>query len=163
LIIPIVVKNKDFYVTFNFLSILFAGYAFSGLRAYFWAPLVYFKKTKAFPKIFFLSAVFQIITSIVLIYYFGLIGAAWANFLVRPVQVILLYMESKKIFKYKINRWKLVFLPAIFIAVVLISELVTSNESRIFFEIGQFIVAIVMVSMVYKKEAVPLIRERLHI
>ncbi len=163
LIIPIVVKNKDFYITFNFLSILFAGYALSGLRAYFWAPLVYFKRTKAFPKIFFLSAVFQIIVSIVLIYYFGLIGAAWANFLVRPVQVFLLYMESRKVFEYKINKWKLVFLPTIFIAVVLISELIASNKTRLFFEIGQFIVAFVMVSLVYKKEAIPLIRDRLHI
>ncbi len=162
LIIPIVVKNKDFYLTFNFLAILFAGYALSGLRAYFWAPLVYFKKTKALPKVFLFSAIFQIIASIGLIYFFGLIGAVWANFLVKPVQVLFMYMESRKVFDYKFNLWKLVYLPIIFIAVVLISESFASNETRLFFEVGQLVVAVVMVYLVYRKEVIPIMRERLH-
>jgi O-antigen/teichoic acid export membrane protein len=161
LIIPIVVKNKDFYLTFNFLAILFAGYALSGLRAYFWAPLVYFKKTKALPKVFLFSAIFQIIASIGLIYFFGLIGAVWANFLVKPVQVLFMYIESRKVFDYKFNLWKLVYLPIIFIAVVLISESFASNKTRLFFEVGQLVVAVIMVYLVYRKEVIPIIRERL--
>jgi O-antigen/teichoic acid export membrane protein len=163
LIIPIVVKKQAFYVTFNFLGILFAGYALSGLRAYFWAPLVYFKKTKTLPRIFLFSAIFQIITSIVLINYFGLIGAVWANFLGKPVQIIFMYIESRKVFNYKFNPWKLVYLPIIFIAVVLISESFASNENRLFFEMGQLIVAVVMVFLVYRREVIPIIRERLHV
>jgi O-antigen/teichoic acid export membrane protein len=163
LIIPIVVKNKDYYHTFNFLAILFAGYALSGLRAYFWAPLVYFKKTKALPRIFLFSAVFQILASIGLIYYFGLIGAVWANFLVKPLQVIFMYIESRKVFDYKFNLWKLVYLPIIFIAVVLISESIASNETRLFMEIGQLVIAVSMVFLVYRKEVIPIIRERLHV
>ena len=163
LIIPIVVKNKDYYHTFNFLAILFAGYALSGLRAYFWAPLVYFKKTKALPKIFLFSAVFQILASIGLIYFFGLIGAVWANFLVKPLQVIFMYIESRKVFDYKFNLWKLVYLPIIFIAVVLISESIASDDTRLFVEAGQLVVAIVMVFLVYRKEVIPIIRERLHV
>jgi O-antigen/teichoic acid export membrane protein len=163
LVIPIVVKNKDYYITFNFLAILFAGYSLSGLRAYFWAPLVYFKKTRALPRIFLFSALFQMGASIGLIYYFGLIGAAWASFLVKPVQVLLMYFESRKVFSYKFNLWKLVFAPLVFIGVVLISEVFATKESRVYFEISQLIIAVVMVLLVYRKEMVPLVREHLHI
>jgi O-antigen/teichoic acid export membrane protein len=163
IIIPIVVKNKDFYITFNFLAILFAGYALSGLRAYFWAPLMFFKKTKALPKIFLFSAIFQIIASIGLIYFYGLLGAVWANFLVKPVQVLFMYIESRKVFEYRFNLWKLVYLPLIFIAVVLISESVASNETRLLFESGQLVVAVALVFLVYRKEVIPVIRERFHL
>ena len=163
LIIPVVVKKQAFYITFNFLAILFAGYALSGLRAYFWAPLVYFKKTGALPRIFLLSAIFQIIVSIVLINYYGLIGAVWANFAGKPVQIILMYLESRKVFDYRFNKWKLVYLPVIFIAIVLISESVATNETRLFFETGQLVVSVVMVSIAYRKELIPIIRERFHL
>jgi O-antigen/teichoic acid export membrane protein len=163
IIIPLVVKNKDFYITFNFLAILFAGYALSGLRAYFWAPLMFFKKTKALPKIFLFSAIFQIFASIGLIYLYGLLGAVWANFLVKPVQVLFMYIESRKVFEYRLNLWKLVYLPLIFIAVVLISESVASNETRLLFESGQLVVAVALVLLVYRKEVIPVIRERFHL
>ena len=159
----VVVKKQAFYITFNFLAILFAGYALSGLRAYFWAPLVYFKKTGALPRIFLLSAIFQIIVSIVLINYYGLIGAVWANFAGKPVQIILMYLESRKVFDYRFNKWKLVYLPVIFIAIVLISESVATNETRLFFETGQLVVSVVMVSIAYRKELIPIIRERFHL
>jgi O-antigen/teichoic acid export membrane protein len=163
LIIPIVVKNKDFYLTFNFIAILFAGYVLAGLRTYFWAPLMYFKKTRALPKVFFYSSIFQIIVSIVLIHYFGLIGAVWANFLVKPVQVIIMYNESRKVFDYKLNPWKLIYLPIIYITVVVVSELFATKGTRQIFEVGQLLIAVVMVLLAYRKEVMPIIRERLRL
>ena len=159
-IIPVVVKNKDYYLTYPFFAILFAGYALSGLRSYFWAPLMYFKKTKALPRIFLFSTIFQVAATIALIYYYGLIGAVWANFLVKPVQVLLMYLESRKVFDYRFNLWKLVYLPVIFIALVVISELVASPGTRLLYELGQLVIAVAMVLVVYRNELVPLIRER---
>jgi O-antigen/teichoic acid export membrane protein len=159
MIIPLVVKNEDYYLTFGFLSILFAGYALSGLRAYFWAPLMYFKKTSAIPRIFLFSAIFQIISSVCLIYFFGLLGAVWANFIVKPIQVILIYFESRKVFNYRLNHWKLVYLPVIFIAVVIISESFAVDETRLFIEIGQLIVAIMLVYFAYRNELWPILRK----
>ncbi|MCX6268204.1 MAG: polysaccharide biosynthesis C-terminal domain-containing protein [Bacteroidetes bacterium] len=160
LIIPLVVKNTNFYLTFNFLAILFAGYALSGLSVYFLAPIMYFKKTKALPKVFFFSSVFQIIATVGLIHYFGLIGAVWAKFLVKPVQLLLLFIESRKIYDYKINLWKLVYTPVIFVVIVMISQFTASPETRVFFETGQLVIVFVMVSLVYRKELIPIIRER---
>ena len=92
-----------------------------------------------------------------------MIGAVWANFLAKPVQVLFMYIESRKVFDYKFNLWKLVYLPLIFIVVVLISESLASNETRLFFEVGQLVIAVVMVYLVYRKEVIPIIRERLHV
>jgi O-antigen/teichoic acid export membrane protein len=159
MIIPLVVKNEDYYLTFNYLSILFVGYSLSGLRAYFWAPLMYFKKTNAIPRIFLFSALFQILASIGLIHFFGMIGAVWANFIAKPTQVILIYIESRKVFDYKFNHWKLVYLPIIFIATVIISGVFAANETRLYFEIGQFAIAIVLVFFAYRNEFSPMLRK----
>jgi len=161
-IIPVVVKKQAYYLTFNFLAILFAGYALSGLRAYFWAPLVYFKRTAVLPRIFLFSAVFQVIASVVLVKYYGLTGAVWANFLGKPIQVVFMYIESRKVFEYRMNLWKLVYLPLIFIAVVLVSEWVATDSNRRLFELGQLLLAVTMVLLAYRKELMPVIRERLH-
>ena len=163
LIIPFVVKNRDFYLTFRFMASLFSGYTLSGLRSYFWAPLMYFKKTKALPRIFMLSAVFQVAVSIGLISVFGLIGAVWANLLVKPVQILLMYIESRKVFDYRINMWKLVYLPVIFISMVLFTETVCTDGKRLLVEVGHLILAVVMVALVYRKELIPVLRERLHL
>jgi O-antigen/teichoic acid export membrane protein len=161
LIIPIFVKNKDFYQTFGLLAILFAGYSMSGLRAYFWAPLVYFKQTKVLPRILLIGSVLQIITGIILINYMGLIGAALANFIGKPIQALLMFRESRKVFAYKFNIWKLVLLPIIFSVVVLCSEVFITNSSRIFFISGQFLLAAGMVWIIYRKELIAFLRVQL--
>jgi len=160
LIIPLVVRNSDFYLSFSFLAILFAGYVLGGLRAYFWAPLVYFRKTAALPKIFLFSAVIQIIASIALIGLFGLIGAVWANFLVKPFQVLFMYLESRKVFEYRFNRWKLIYLPFIYIGVVILSELLATDATRTAVEAGQLLLAVTLVFLAYRREIIPILRER---
>ncbi|MEI7663279.1 MAG: hypothetical protein WCK34_13810, partial [Bacteroidota bacterium] len=60
------------------------------------------------------------------------------------------------------NLWKLVFLPLIFITAVLITETIASNDTRRLFEAGQLVLAVVMVSLAYRNELIPLIRERFH-
>ena len=158
LTIPVFVKNKDFYQTFGLLAILFAGYSMSGLRAYFWAPLVYFKQTKVLPRILLIGSVIQIITGILLIYYLGLIGAALANFLGKPIQAVLMYRESRKVFAYRFNPWKLVLLPVVFSAAVLCSEFFITSGTRMFFIFGQFFLAVALVWSIYRRELMAIIR-----
>ena len=92
----------------------------------------------------------------------GLIGAVWANFLVKPVQVLFMYSESRKVFDYRFNRWKLVYLPVIFIVAVLVSESMVTNAWRPVAEAGQFVLAVTMVLLAYRNELIPLIRQRFH-
>ncbi len=159
LLIPIVIKKEIYYEAFGFLAILAAGYATRVWFYMFMAPLMFFKRTRAMPRVFAISALFEIVAAIVMIKYFGLMGAVWVNFLLKPLQALLLYLESRKIYTYKFNPWKIIYLPIIFIAVVLISEIFITNQTRLFFHGGELLVSIGLVWVVYRRELVPLIRK----
>jgi len=160
LLVPVVITKPIYYQSFAFLSILCIGFATRPWFYLFLAPLFYFKQTKVLPKVFFFSAVFQIIVSSLLIYRFGLMGAVWANFLVKPVQALFLWFESRKIFSFRLNRWKIFYLPVIFIGVVLFSELFTTDENRLWFAVGQFLLSLGLVWFTYRKELILLIPKR---
>jgi O-antigen/teichoic acid export membrane protein len=149
---PFFIKDPFFYSSFTFISLLCLGFATRGWYYMFLAPIFYFKKTKVLPKVLFFTALFQIIISIVLIKYFSLWGAVIANFAVKPVQAFLLYMESRKLFVFKINKWKLIYLPVLFIIMILGSEVFLRNENRILIGVLQFIVTGSLVISVYRRE-----------
>jgi len=125
----------------------------------FLAPLMYFKKTVALPRVFFISAVFNVLVGIVLIRYFGLIGAVWTNFMVKPLQAFLMYIECRKVYTFRLNAWKIFYTPVIFIVIVLISETLAPAHFKFQVETGQFLVAIVLVYFAYRKELIQLLRK----
>jgi O-antigen/teichoic acid export membrane protein len=154
LLIPLVVRNHDYYIAFTFLPVLSASYALGGLRAYFNAPIMLLKKTKVLPRIYLISSVIQIALTIYLIKHFGIIGAAWAFFIVRFVQLILLYLESKRFFQYSMNKTKQLFLPIAYMAIVLLSEQFVNDKYKFVTEIGQMIIIFSLVFWVYRREIV---------
>jgi O-antigen/teichoic acid export membrane protein len=154
LLIPLVVRNHDYYIAFTFLPVLSASYALGGLRAYFNAPIMLLKKTKVLPRIYLISSIIQIVLTIYLIKHFGIIGAAWAFFIVRFVQLILLYLESKRFFQYSMNKTKQLFLPIAYMAIVLLSEQFVNDKYKFVTEIGQMIIIFSLVFWVYRREIV---------
>jgi O-antigen/teichoic acid export membrane protein len=155
ILIPIVIKKQVYYEALVFLPILTLGFATRGWFFMLTAPIYYFKRTRSLPRIFLFSALFQIACSIILIKYFGLIGAVWTNFLVKPVQAFFLFLESRKIFTFKVNKWKILYLPVIYIGFVIISEAFATNATRFYIEIGQFITSVILVWFAYRRELVP--------
>lgn len=158
LFVPVVVKNHDYFIAFNFLPILAAGYALGGLRAYFNAPIMLLKKTKVLPKVYFFSSIIQIVLTIYFIKYFGIIGAAWAFFIVRFVQLILLYLASRKFFQYSMNKTKQLFLPLAYIAMVLLSEQFVTDKFKLLIEIGQMLTIFSLVFWVYRREIILVVK-----
>ncbi len=156
ILIPLVIYKPVYYQAFGFLAILAAGYATRVWFYMFLAPLMFFKKTAALPRVFLISAIFNVTVGIVLIHYFGLIGAVWTNFMIKPVQALLMYLECRRVYTFKLNPWKIFYTPVIFILVVLISETLAPAHLKFQVEIGQFIVAVLLVYFAYRKELVPL-------
>ena len=109
--------------------------------------------------IFAISALFEIVAAILLVKYIGLMGAVWVNFMVKPLQAFLLYQASRKVFHYKFNRWKIFDLPIIFMVVVILSEMIITDQTRIFFHAGQLLISMLLVWFAYRRELVPLIRK----
>jgi O-antigen/teichoic acid export membrane protein len=160
-LIPLLVKKEIYYQSFAFLAILSIGFATRGGYYLFLAPLYFFKKTKALPRVLFLSALFQIAACTILIRYYGLMGAVWANFLVKPVEVFLLYLESRKVFRFRFNRWKILYSPLIFILYVVATEFLKTDGNRLYIGLSQMALSFVLVWFTYRKELIPMIRDRL--
>jgi O-antigen/teichoic acid export membrane protein len=157
IVIPLVIFKPIYYQAFGFLAILAAGYATRVWFYMFLAPLMFFKKTSALPRVFFISAIFDILTGILLIKYFGLMGAVWTNFMVKLVQALLMYLECRKVYTFKLNPWKIFYTPGIFIMIVLVSETLAPANLKFQIEVGQLIAAMLLVYFAYRKELVPLI------
>jgi O-antigen/teichoic acid export membrane protein len=152
LLVPLVVRKEIYYQCFSFLPILCLGFASRGLFNLFLAPIFFFKKTKVLPKVFFFSAVFQIIISYLLIKNYGLTGAVWATFFIKPIQALLLYTESRKIFTFRINAMKLIYLPLFFIVMVILSSVFLSGYNIIMVSAVQFVIIGLMIFFIYKNE-----------
>jgi O-antigen/teichoic acid export membrane protein len=159
LIVPLVVHNKDYFLSFSFLAILSISFTTRGLLNMYHAPIIFFKKTRVLPKIYFFIAIFQIIISIVLIKYFNLMGAVYALFITKILQVLFTYFESRKIFKFNFNKIKLIWLPLICVLIVIFSEQFTYYFSRMIIEVIQLIVIYLLVYFVYKNEISMLVKE----
>jgi O-antigen/teichoic acid export membrane protein len=157
IVIPLVIFKPVYYQAFGFLAILAAGYATRVWFYMFLAPLMFFKKTAALPRVFFISAIFDVVAGILLIKYFGLMGAVWTNFMVKLVQALLMYLECRKVYTFKINPWKIFYTPGIFIMIVLVSETLAPANLKFQIEIGQLFAAMLLVYFAYRKELVPMI------
>jgi len=157
LLVPIVIKNHIYYQAFAFIGILCLGYATSPAFYLFLAPVFYFKKTKLLPRVFFYSAVIQIIMSSLLVWKFGLMGAVFSNFLIKPIQAFFLYYESRKFFTYHLNHWKLIYMPLVVILTGLLLYVFLPDKTGIIPGSIQFILTAVLIYVTYKKELLQLV------
>jgi O-antigen/teichoic acid export membrane protein len=149
-VIKLFVQNEEYYASIQFLPMLCAAFVFKGLYSMYINPIMYFKKTKVLPKILLISAIVQIVSGIILVYYWGITGAVWSYFIVRPIQIFLLKWEAEKIFDFNFNGFKLIWVPLIYVtAVMLLWEL---NMQELFRSIMQLAVASILIFIAYRKE-----------
>lgn len=151
-LIPVIVKNEVYYESFVFFSILSIGFASRGLFNMFLSPIFFFKNTKVLPKIFFFIAIIQIIVTAFCVKHFGLIGAVWASFFTKIIQVVFLYFESRKIFHFKFNYIKQIYLPLLCVIIVLILETIVPLEYSLYNRVAQLLIIYILVFSVYRNE-----------
>lgn len=156
LLIPFVViffvKKDFFYSSFDLLPLLTIGFVTRALQAMFITPILYFQKTKALPRVYGISAVFQVGLSILLIKYFGLTGAAITIFLVKIIQVLLLYLESRKVFTFRFNVSKHILLPLAYTLSVILLYPFTNDANRIWVNLIQLCVISLLSYLVFRHD-----------
>ena len=150
-VIKLFVSNTAYYESIPLLPILCVSYVFRALYNLFWNPIIYFKKTSVLPKILIYTAAFQILTSVLLIKAFGLDGAVWSYFLVRPFQVILLWLQSRKFFTFNLNLIKMVWIPLGYSSLVIVIWAIFPSNYQILALI-QFVAISSIAAFVYRKE-----------
>ena len=152
LIVPLVVTNENYYLSFQFLPILSVSFITRAMMNMYIAPLYFFKKTIILPKVFFITAVFQFIISFFMVKYFGLWGSVWAILLVKPIQLIIMWYESNKIFKFSFNPVKLIYLPLIYSILVISTNYFLKDLNYYLINSISFISVCLLIFFVYKNE-----------
>jgi O-antigen/teichoic acid export membrane protein len=163
LVVPIIIKKVIYYQSFQFLVILAAGYASRVWFFMYLAPLLYHKKTSSLPRVFLASAIVQVVSGVILIYFFGLMGAVYANFLTKQVQALFMYFESRKVFQVRVNFWKIYALPVLMVSMLLVSEFFITPASRLYVQMSQVFTISLLVALVYRKELLPFVRSVIRI
>jgi O-antigen/teichoic acid export membrane protein len=158
LVLPLVIRKELYYEAFGFLALLGAGYATRTWYYMYLAPLLFFKRTRALPKVLLYTALLQVILSSVLIWFFGLMGAVWANLLAKPAQAFFLWTESRKVFRFSVNPWKIFWLPILYILATIAASQLFRGTWMI---VGQGVTLLLsagMVALVYRRELPLLLR-----
>jgi O-antigen/teichoic acid export membrane protein len=151
LAVPLVVLKPDYLTGLKFIPLLCAGYLFRGLFNMYVYPIYFFKKTALLPFLFFIIAVFQVSISILLIKNRGLEGAVYATILIKPIQLILLYMASRRFFTFRFNKIKLIGLPGTFLALMIVIDYFF-REQLTFTILLELTIAAGLVYVVYRNE-----------
>jgi O-antigen/teichoic acid export membrane protein len=158
ILVPFIVKQKEYYTGLKYLGILSLGYASKALFYMYLAPFSFFKKTHLLPKAFFLSAVSQVAITVVMVRGWGLAGAVWAGFLSKILQVFFLQIEARKIFRFQFNRTKLLWLPAGFMSLTILAGRFL-DMNRYDFQIFNILAVCLGITFAYRKELVFLVEQ----
>lgn len=151
-VIRLFVRNEAYYDSIALLPILCASFAFKGMYGMLVNPVFYFKKTKILPRVMAISAFVQIVSGVILIRYFGIWGAVWSFFLVRPVQIFVLWWEVRLVYKFSFNIWKILFIPMIYSLVVIALHLLLPQDKYEMMYWLQLLAAAIMIAFVYRNE-----------
>lgn len=151
LLIPLVVKNTEYYESFVFMGLLASGFAFRGLFHYFLSPILYLKKTKLLPIAFGLSAAIQIPLTMWLANNHQVDGVVWASIIVKGLQALFLYLVVRKYFKFSLNPFKMIALPVIFVVLCLVLWNYLGKFDWMWYG-GLAIVTFVLISAIYFRE-----------
>lgn len=158
-VVILFVKKTDYYESFYLLPILTIGFIAKGLQAMFYNPLLYFQKTRAISKVYFFAAIIQVGLSIVLIKYYGILGAAITISAIKIVQVAMLYFESRKIFTLRFNVAKQILLPVVYLVSVVALYPFTTDANRVYINLLQLLIIFLLSYAVFKKEIDEAIRK----
>jgi O-antigen/teichoic acid export membrane protein len=149
-LIRLFVNNEQYYESLDFLPLLCAAFVFKSLHTIYLNPIMYFKRTNLLPMILVITALVQIISGILLINLFGIWGAVWSYFLVKPIQVLLLRHKAKAFFNFSFNKLKIFWVPMSYVLGVIV--LCSTNLSEFEINTSQLVFAILLILFAYKNE-----------
>jgi O-antigen/teichoic acid export membrane protein len=152
LLIPVLVKNHELYRGFSFVGLICLGFVTRSLYTMYTLPIYYFKRTKLLPLIFGLAAIFQVSFSIWGIRTFGLIGAVYAVLLSKFLQVFLLYLGSRSVFTFRVNKSKQFFLPLFYTVLSVASFFLFNQDPGLWVYLLQLVIIYIAAGIVFRKE-----------
>jgi O-antigen/teichoic acid export membrane protein len=152
IIIPLFHVKPDYLISLRYVGLISVSFLFRVLMMMYSTPIYAFKKTLMLPKIFGIAAVIQIILSIILIKYFGLVGAIASMILNKPIQLLLTVWQTQKIFTFSYNYKKMVIMPMIYFFVFVAGEFFAFNINHLWLYVLEFVFTGVLVLIFFRNE-----------
>lgn len=152
LAVQLFVRNEEYYAVFQYIPVLCVAFSFRVLTNVFYNPLMYFKKTGALPRSLGWSSVVQIATCLILLPLFGLWGAVWSYFISKIAIVFFNWWESRKIFQFQFNWYKMLLLPGVYTAMVIALHFFIGMENYYLMATIQVVAAVVLTLFIFRKD-----------
>ncbi len=153
--IPIIyklfIKNESFYSSEPYIGILASGYALRSILSFYLSTVLFTKKITVTLKVFFISTLFQLLVTVLLAKYLGLIGVVFSAMATATVQVLLYRFFTKSIFKYNFNKFKIIGIPFIYILVNIIQYVFFRDYSLVLYLL-QLIIFGTLFYFIFKNE-----------
>ncbi len=152
IIIPLFHVKPDYLISLRYVGLISISFLFRVLMLMYITPIYAFKKTQILPKIYGISAVIQIILSIILIKYFGLVGAVASMIVNKPIQLLLTVWYTQKIFTFSYNYKKMVIMPLIYFFIFVAGEIFAFHLDHLWLYILEFLFTGVLVLIFFRNE-----------
>ncbi|MFO0479701.1 MAG: lipopolysaccharide biosynthesis protein [Bacteroidota bacterium] len=154
LVVPFVINKEIYFESFKYIGIMAVGYCFKAYYFVYYIVVLYHHKTKIMPLVFLILASIQITLMIISTHYFGIMGIILSSLIVKIIQPQVMFFFSKKIFSFSFNKLKIIYLPLLFLAMVLISQFFINSFSIYLIYTLQLLLSLIAIYFVYKKELI---------
>jgi O-antigen/teichoic acid export membrane protein len=146
------VSNSDYASSLKYIPFLALLYIFKATRLYFVVPFTALKRVRTLTTVSFIVMVIKVILMIVLMYYWKLFGLILSSFIAYFLEHVLLRYNLKKYYTMHFNFFKLVFVPLLLFATILILEWQFGDAYPLLLHIFYGLLCVALLGLAYRNE-----------
>ncbi|MCS7077179.1 MAG: lipopolysaccharide biosynthesis protein [Bacteroidia bacterium] len=151
ILVPLVVKKRVFYQSFEYIPFLAGSYVFLPLLNVFFYTLLYLKKTNIMSSYFAFCAAIQILFMPILTQRFGIYGAIATVIMMKFLMMATFYWGAKKHFKFYFNWLKLFYLPLFYLLMIIAAGYLNIPQTY------PALILVILIGIIYFKPLIHLI------
>lgn len=153
IIYRILIYNKTFFVSENYIGILAAGYVTRGIINYYVSTILFTKKINVLVRIFVSAAVIQLGLTWIFVKQFGINGAIYAGLLTKVLQVVFCMLFTKNVFEYNFNALKILIIPLFYFALN-VAQYFIFPHYNVFLYLAQLLIFSLLFYFIFRNEIV---------
>lgn len=151
-VVPLVIHKTIYFESFKYIGMMAVGYCFKAYYFIYYIVVLYYNKTKIMPIVYLILAAIQITLMYISTSYFGIMGIIVSSIFVKMIQPLIMAFFTKDVFSYNFNKLKIIYLPILFLLIVLISQYFMDTVAFLWLYFIQFVFITSIVYLVYKNE-----------
>ena len=152
IVLELFAPKSDYLLSIPLIPFIGILYVFKAMRMYFSIPYGILKYTKPLPAIYLAVSAVKVLGMILLIGSMGVYGVILSGLLSIWLEIILLYRAGVRMFLYKFNVFKLIWLPVGLAAIIAIAEPMLGRSSPLLVHSGYVLACLIFLLWVYRNE-----------